>query len=301
MFIPTLFLSTRRDKFKRASHGFHRYTLCAKEGRDKARLNIILQPGLRRYAGLYEEYAEYLSERGANVVVSDFPGHGKSPGESCRIHHIRYLEACAHSNAVMAYKLNKNVPTCWIGFSMGALVMWRYLSTSAPPYILSQLGGIISLGMPLEVGNNAPRWMVWCSFAIAYLLPWWKISHLRIDKDNISHDPKTVRELLEDPMIYKGPLRAWTAYSILQMTRSVKTFLRNGGFSDVSKLYLRGELDNTAQRKPYDEAKIPIKDYKGMKHEILRGKGTEKVREDIDAWIQGNILSDRRKEKRFCR
>jgi alpha-beta hydrolase superfamily lysophospholipase len=287
----------REDKYKRASHKPYRLTLCAKnsEGiRDprSAIATYIIIHGLRGYAGLYTGYAEYLSTKGYNVIILDFPGHGKNPGEPCRIHHIKYFEECVGSAIVEAHGLNPDAPIIPITFSMGGLITLQYLFDSAPFHIKRHIAGIACLGVPLEVGQDVPKWKLLLAPIIAWCAPWWKQKELCIDENNISHDPSVVKEILEDGMIYKGPLPAWTAYSILKMSQNDYSLLKNKGYRrlGIPLLFLRGELDNTAERSPYDKAKIPIVEIKGFKHEILKGAGSDVVRGIIDSWTEKVVL-----------
>lgn len=302
------------DKYKKASHKPYRYVLCAQNrygvrNSKSAYLNVIIVHGLRGYEGLYETYAEYHTIKGRNAIILDFPGHGKNPGDPCRIHHTRYFETCVESAIVEAYRLNPKVPTVLITFSMGGLVTLQYLFDSAPMHIKRHIAGVACLGVPLEVGTkDVPSWKLFLAPILAWMFPWWEIQELCIDKNNISHDADTVKEVCEDPMIYKGPLRAWTAYSILRMAKNVFSRLRDGGhetlngghetFFRIPLYFARGELDKTAERAPYDEGGIPVKDYPKFKHELLKGAGSEVVREDIDTWIENIVLPEWREAHR---
>lgn len=284
--------------YKKASHKPYRSTLCAKnaEGlRDpkSAQATICFIHGLRGYAGLYQGYQEYQSTvNGRNGIILDFPGHGKNPGEPCRIHHVKYFEECVGSAVVEARSLNPDIPIILITFSMGGLITLQYLFDSAPHHIRRHIAGIACLGVPLEVGQDVPKWKLFLAPLIAWCLPWWKQKELCIGKDNINHDPVVVKEVMEDPMIYKGPLPAWTAYSIRKMTQNVYSLLKNKGYRNlgIPMLFLRGELDTTAEREPYNRARIPVIDIAGFKHEILKGAGSDNVRNILDSWIEKVVL-----------
>jgi alpha-beta hydrolase superfamily lysophospholipase len=287
----------KEDKYKKASHKPYRSILCAKNAagvRDPktAKATINIYHGLRGYAGLYEAYAEYLSTQGFNVVILDFPGHGKNPGEPCHIHHIKYFEECVGSAIVEAHGLNPDIPIILIAFSMGGLITLQYLFDSAPYHIKSHIAGIACLGVPLEVGQDVPKWKLLLAPIIAWCAPTWKQKELIIDKDNINHDPAVVKEILEDEMIYKGPLPAWTAYSIRKMAQNVYSWVKNKRYRrlGIPIIFLRGELDTTAQRSSYDKTGIPVIDIPGFKHEILKGAGSEVVRDTLDAWMKKVVL-----------
>ena len=283
--------------YKRASHKPYRTVFFARNSSGEldpknAIATIIIDHGLRGYAGLYEGYAEYLSTKGFNVIILDFPGHGKNPGEPCRIHHIKYFEECVGSAIVEARSLNPDIPTILISFSMGGLVVLQYLFDSAPHHIRRHIAGIACLGVPLEVGQDVPKWKLFLAPLIAWCLPWWKQKELCIGKDNINHDPVVVKEVMEDPMIYKGPLPAWTAYSIRKMAQNVYSLLKNKGYRNlgIPMLFLRGELDTTAEREPYNRARIPVIDIPGFKHEILKGADSDNVRNILDSWTEKVVL-----------
>lgn len=315
------------DKYKKASHENFRTTFCAlnergEKDKKSAKLNVGIFHGLRGYAGLYEGYAKYLSEvKGYNVVILDFPGHGKNPGEPCRIHHPKYFEECVGTAIVECERLNGDVPMVIITFSMGGLITLQYLFDSAPRHIKHRIAGIVCLGVPLSVGENVPLgkallsvlscsfvflqnlfqqsddtekkdvppWKLFLAPVLAWCFPWWKIKELRMDRDNINHDPEVVEEIWSDPMIYKGPLRAWTGYSILKMANNVCSLLQNVDLG-IPLYFARGELDTTAEEGPYVMSGIPIKNYSGFKHELLKGAGSDKVIKDVDACIEEVFL-----------
>lgn len=319
-------LRRKIDKYKKASHKNFRTTFCAlnKQGekdRKSAKLNIGIFHGLRGYAGLYEKYAEHHSAKGRNGVILDFPGHGKNPGEPCRIQHPKYFEECVGTAIVECDRLNGDVPMVIITFSMGGLITLQYLFDSAPRHIRHRIAGIVCLGVPLNVGEkvslqkallsalscglsslknifqrfddtekrDVPPWKLFLAPVLAWCFPWWKIKELCMDKDNINHDPEVVEEIWRDPMIYKGPLRAWTGYSILKMANNVCALLQDTDLG-IPLYFARGELDTTAEEGPYKMSGIPIKNYPGFKHELLKGVGSDVVIKDIDAWIENVVL-----------
>lgn len=314
------------DKYKKASHENSRTTFCALNERGEkdqkgSKLNVGIFHGLRGYAGLYKAYAEHHNAKNRNAVILDFPGHGKNPGEPCRIHHPKYFEECVGTAIVECDRLNGNVPMVIITFSMGGLITLQYLFDSAPRHIRHRIAGVVCLGVPLSVGEkvplgkallsaiscglaflkslfwksddtgkkDVPPWKLFLAPVLAWCFPWWKIKELCMDKDNINHDPEVVEEIWSDPMIYKGPLRAWTGYSILKMANNVCSLLRDVDLG-IPLYFARGELDTTAEEGPYVMSGIPIKNYPGFKHELLKGVGSEQVIKDIDAWIENVVL-----------
>lgn len=319
-------LRRKIDKYKKASHKNFRTTFCALNERGEkdqkgSELNVGIFHGLRGYAGLYEAYAKHHTAKNRNVVILDFPGHGKNPGEPCRIHHPKYFEECVGTAIVECDRLNGDVPMVIITFSMGGLITLQYLFDSAPRHIRHRIAGVVCLGVPLSVGkkipvgtallsalsyifaslknifkkpNNTekqelPAWKLFLAPVLAWCFPWWKIKELCMDRDNINHDPEVVREIWNDPMIYKGPLRAWTGYSILKMANNVCSLLQDVDLG-IPLYFARGELDTTAEESPYIMSGIPIKNYLGFKHELLKGVGSEQVIKDVDAWIENVVL-----------
>lgn len=303
----------RSSEVKRVSRGLHRYVYCAVRGRETAKASILFQHGFRGHGEPYIPYAEYLSvEKNANVVLIDLPAHGKSPGGKCRIGHIKHMEACVNHGAVVTCAKNKS-PLILMGFSVGGLVELHYLLLSAPRHIRNRVAGIIGIGVPLDVSNNVKRWRLWLAPIIAHLFPQREIPELRMNIEELSHDPEKREKVMADPLVYKGPLNMWTAYIIHQMTKAVRyqlwahfhkkastTFLqrlknffyrrKNAYPVDIPMLFLRGADDPIAELAPYETYEIPVVSFPGFRHEILTGEGTEVVIKYIDAWIEQTAI-----------
>jgi alpha-beta hydrolase superfamily lysophospholipase len=315
------------NEFKLASHHHKRYSFCAinEHGAEDSRgavLNIIIVHGLRGYGSLYKLFAEYLRKQNYNVVIVDLPGHGDNGGEKCRIFDLRYSDQCIRSSIVEISKLNPDAPVAFIAFSMGALAVFHSLLNSAPSHLKNRVIGVAGLGMPLNVGGanfgealasiipsaltklmeflglsyknpakkDVPAWKIFCAPLIAFLFSSWKVEELSMDKDNISHDPEVAEEIWNDPMIYKGPLRAKTGYLILKMAENVYRCVKDEGYKHLgfSVFFGRGEFDEVAKNEHY--AEIPIITYAGKKHELLKGFDTQMVRDDLDEWIKKVLL-----------
>lgn len=317
------------DKYKADSHEPYRYAFCGlnEQGeRDprNAKITWIIIHGLRGYAGLYTPLAEYYNAKGDNVLIMDFPEHGNNLGKRHRLYDPKYFENCVRAIIVEANKLNGDNPKIIIGFSWGALINLIYFMHSASDYIKRHIAGVVCLGMPLNVGKKVslgealesalscgwvslknlfqksdnsegekvPPWKFFCAPYLGKYLPWYKIQELCMDKENISHDRKVVEEVWNDDKIYKGPLPAGLAYIILKMANKVFSHLRDGGYERLGfpLFFARGEMDGTAELGPYTEGGIPIKNYPGFYHELLKGAGSNAVITDIDAWKDAVVL-----------
>lgn len=321
-----------------ASHQPYQYIYCARDENgnpdpQKSKFGVVIDHGLRGYADLYSGYAEYFSyNKIANSIILDLPGHGKRAGERCEIKHPRDVERCIASGVLKMYSLNPRAPIIIIAFSMSGLFTILYYVHSAPDRIKRHIAGIICLGVPLNVGEkvsfsealksmtscaftalknffsdnqaksgDVPAWKIYFAPYIARMLPRWKINELCMDQENISHDPAVTREIWNNPLIFKKQLRARTAHFILQAANATFDLLREGGHErlGVPVLFLRGELDPIGALGPYEKGNIPIKSYPGFKHELLKGSGSEIVRQDIDEWIETVALPQwHKKQKR---
>lgn len=250
---------------------------------------VVIGHGLRGDADLYAPYAMYFCDRkNANTIIPDLPGHGKRVGERCKIKDPSDVERCIGSGVLKIHSLNPSAPIILISFSMSGLFTILYYAHSAPDRIKRHIAGIVDLGVPLSVKKEVPWWKSFFAPIIVRLAPRWEIKELCMDKEKISHDPQVTQEIWNNPMVYKGPIRARTAYYILQAANAVFDLLRDGGHKrlGIPLLFLRGEFDPVASLAQYEKGGIPIKSYPGFRHELLRGMGSEVVRQDIDEWIE---------------
>jgi pimeloyl-ACP methyl ester carboxylesterase len=323
------FLPPSEKNQREVSRQLDRHIYCAVEGKKTAKCSIVFQHGLRGHGMLYAPYAEYQSQtRNTNVVLMDLPAHGISGGQ-CRVGHILYMQSCVEHAILQACAKNKS-PVILEGHSVGGLIVLYYAFTALPPSIRRRIAGIVGIDVPLCVGNNVKPWRLWLAPILAYLFPRMELPELVADIPGISPDPEVQRKIREDSLIYKGPLNVWTAYTINEMTKTVryhlwKHFHKNDSYTlwekilhflfgsvygrkegcpiaDIPILLLRGEDDKIAGLGPYEEWGIPVESFPKLRHDPMRGEGSDAVIKRIDEWIDNVALPSywerRAKEKK---
>jgi alpha-beta hydrolase superfamily lysophospholipase len=140
--------------------------------------------------------------------------------------------------------------------------------------------------------KDVPPWKIFCAPILGRYFSWLKLKELSMDKENISHDAEITDMIWNDPMIYKGPLTAGTGYIILKKARNVAIQIGNGGYKHLgfSTFYGRGEFDTVAKKEHYERAGVQIINYKGRKHELLKGSGNQEIIDDLAAWFKEVVL-----------
>lgn len=286
-------------------------------GEPKAILQIA--HGVTEYILRYEEFANFLTEKGIAVVGNDHLGHGNSIAEDSE---PMYFGPAGSWDWVVedikkCFDLTKNkfpnVPYCLLGFSLGSFVARTYLTK----YPGTLTGAII-------VGSGQ--------------LPSFQISIAKFIVNNESkkvgedHTSPTIQKLTyETYNKYFAPNRTkydWLCASTTSLDKYIKDAMRGEDFTaglfrellsgmaftskqdNIEKidknmpiLFLSGDKDPVGEQgkgviRAYNCFKkagikdINMKLYPGLRHDILREDCRQDIFKDIYNWLKDKIISE---------
>ena len=286
-------------------------------GRPVALLQLV--HGMIEYIERYEEFAQYLVDRGFAVVGHDHIGHGHSVSElsdkEWGIMHCSHPEEVKVEDILTNYKLAEHrypgVPHFILGHSMGSFMTRRFLSVKADE--LNGLKGAILMGTGTtpDVALHVARAVVrivkrfhgrdYKSRFVTNFLFAGDYHKFNMDgsvpEDSwLSTNVESVRKYYADPMDtylfsvngYLGLIRAMYFDNQIRNIEKIR--------KDLPVLFVSGANDPVGSlgkgvKKAYEKfQKAGLKDvtmrlYEGDRHEILQEMDREKVFSDLYQWM----------------
>lgn len=223
---------------------------------------------------------------GFTVSTCDFPYHGLSndPGKESDLGKIISFRRWVYTVYVMTYKTlmlrsEKQFGVFLIGESAGALAILRFLQTY--PEVQKYLAGVVILAVPLEVDQNASRWV---QRHKRLLEPVFSLLAFFFPNFPVGDLPEGDRA---DSMEYHGKVRARTAKEIRDAVFEARRVM---GKIEVPILFIHSDSDGVALPEqveiayrsvatPEDKKEFII--YKGVPHRVLHY-----AVKDIERWIE---------------
>ena len=252
-------------------------------GKTRARLGIF--HGYGDHCGRYRHFMEWLAERGVACHGLDFRGHGRSEGKrGYAAKWAEYDNDAMTFLALQAVQANADAPLFLLGHSNGGLILASTLLRRKPagiagcifsaPYFAIKLTVPLHLRVVAQVAN----------VALPHLLVTSKVSY-----EGLTSDTEMQGEDRRDPLNFQGATPRWYLSSLAEQ----REILPRAAEWDWPTLLLLGGADllveNTVAKDFFSAAKtsdITIRDYPGLRHELLREMNREEIYNEILQWLQ---------------
>lgn len=295
------------------------------EDAESIRCVVQIVHGMAEYFERYEEFAEYLTERGCVVTGEDHMGHGKSVGEKgrygyfCEQDPATVLVRDVHRLKKATQALYPDVPYVIMGHSMGSFIvrnyMFRYgtgvsaaiiMGTGMQPQTLLNLSRILAGIQKLFCG---PEYVSRMLDRLAFGKYNGRIENPATDSDWLSRDAERVAAYRKDPMCGF----VFTVNGFQTLTELVSRLNRSENIDRVPKalpvLMISGTGDPVGDygagvRKAYDSLvgagvrNVRLKLYEDARHELLNETNRSEVMHDIADWLEQEVLSAKEEGKR---
>ena len=286
---------------------------------DPGQVRCVLQivHGMAEYVERYEEFAEFLVERGFIVTGDDHLGHGKSVGQDgkygyfCGQDPATVVVRDVHRLKKMTEALYPQVPYVIMGHSMGSFItrnyMYRYgtgieaavvMGTGMQPKGTLMAAKAVARIQGLFCGSSHVSRLIDKLAFGAYNK---KISEPRTGFDWLSRDDSRVERYIADPLcgftftvngfatLFELVSRLYSRENLSRIPKGLPVLMVSGDADPVGD-YGRGV------RKAYDSLKtaglenVTLKMYEGGRHELLNETNRREVMQDIYDWIEGVVL-----------
>jgi alpha-beta hydrolase superfamily lysophospholipase len=282
------------------------------EGEPVAILQII--HGMQEYIDRYDEFANFLAEKGIIVIGNDHLGHGGSVGERgtygyfCKNDPATVLVRDAHRLKKMTQEDFPGIPCFILGHSFGSFVAREYITRYGtgikgaiiqgtafmPSGTIKSLGGLVNF-LQVVMGEKYRSTMVNNMAFKGYLK---KIPNPRTNFDWLSHNEASVDKYAADPACNF----VFTLNGFKTMAELLKRVQDTDKMEDIPKdlpiLVTAGKEDPVGNygegpEKLYNIYKndlqiknVELKLYDGFRHELQQEIGREQVFADQYEWIK---------------
>lgn len=304
-----------RDKRSRL-HGV-RYT---PDDRESIRCIVQIVHGMAEYVERYEEFAEFLTQRGCVVVGEDHMGHGKSVdreeryGFFCEQDPATVLVRDVHRLKKATAALYPNVPYVMLGHSMGSFITRNYMFRYG-----AGIDGAVIMGTGMQ--HRALLVLSRTLAAIQGILFGTEKKGRLLDKlafgsfnrrvknpetpfDWLSRDRERVEQYINDPLcgfmftingfqtLFELISRLYHSENLERIPKKMPVFLLSGDEDPVGD-YGKGVRKAYISLRAAGLDNIKIKMYEGGRHELLNETNRRDVMQDIYGWIEKKILHDK--------
>lgn len=285
------------------------------EGEPKAVLQIV--HGIAEFVERYDDFANYLTERGYAVVAEDHMGHGQSiNGDGIQGYfHGGWFTAVEDTMQLMTdtRKEYPNLPYILFGHSMGSFmartILCKYPDSGINAAVICGTGWQPAFAMPAVIklvdsvckktGETKPNEKLQNLIFGSYNS---KVEHPRTPYDWLSRDAKIVDAYIAHPLcgftasagllrdMMKGIYFIEQSVNLNAMRKDLPVFFIAGGDDPVGS-YGKGvrQAANAFQKAGMTDVSVRI--YPLCRHEILNEINKGEIYEDVIQWMESKVYA----------
>jgi alpha-beta hydrolase superfamily lysophospholipase len=255
--------------------------------RDHARAVVIVVHGLHEHSARYAHVGARLAAAGFAVYAGDHRGHGRSDGRRANIERMALLQRDLRSFVQFATERHPG-PVFMVGHSLGGLIALDYaLSLGALSSEAGTLAGLVLSG-PAVTATAGSALAKRLAPVLSMLVPDLGVASLNAEQ-KISRDPEVVRAYRDDPLVYRGRIKARTGAEILAVIQRLPAALPR---LCVPLLILHGTDDLicplAGSVMVYEAVSSPdktLRQYPGLYHEVFNEPERNQILTDLICWL----------------
>lgn len=283
---------------------------------DKPRCIFQIIHGMAEYIERYDEFAQFLTEKGILVVGEDHLGHGKSVAQGGALGYFCEQDAAtvvvrdAHRLKKLTQEKYPGVPYCILGHSMGSFILRNYLQRygsgiqaaiimgSGMPSKASLLAGKAVAGIQKAVkGSKHPSTLL---NHIAFGGCNRKIADRKTVMDWLSRDEAVVNSYNEDQLcgftftvngfftLFELAWRMYAKEGLAAMPKELPILFLSGTADPIGN-YGKGVKSACLSFIHAGMTHVQMKLYDGARHEILNETNRQQVYDDLYQWLKSAI------------
>ena len=249
-------------------------------GRPKAVLLII--HGLAEHGGRYMNVVNYFVPKGYAIYSFDQRGHGQSEGIRGYVEKFSYYIADFRTFFNLIRSKHPSDRFFIVGHSVGGTVAITYSLDHQ-----NEFDGLILSGATIKPGSSLSSIKIALARLLSLIMP--KLGIDVIDASAISQDKSVIDAYINDPLVYRGKIRARLGAELIkvmqslpsQMPRICKPILILSGTNDR----LSNSEGSQLLFERISSRDKTLKLYDGFYHEIFNELGHRQVFSDIENWL----------------
>jgi acylglycerol lipase len=253
---------------------------------DEPRAILLVVHGLAEHSGRYSNLLNYFVPRGYAIYGFDQRGHGKSKGVRGYVDRFSQFVDDLDIFLRLVHGSHHDVKTFLVGHSIGGTIATAYA-------ILHQdeFDGLILTGATLNTPTDVAAGTIFAARILSLILP--KVGLYVIDANGISRDMSVVNAYVNDPLVYRGKIRARLG---VELIKAMDTIKRQISQIHLPILVMHGAADRLSNPKGSEmlyqkasSADKTLKVYEGYYHEIFNEPGREQVLADVESWLKAHV------------
>ncbi|MBA2473612.1 MAG: alpha/beta hydrolase [Pseudonocardiales bacterium] len=263
---------------------------------DQARALVIIVHGIHEHSSRYAHVGTRLADANFAAYAADHRGHGRSGGRRANIERMTSIIEDLSSFVLFAAQRHPGLPVFMVGHSLGGLIALHYVTE---PHVTEPratqarvlLDGLVVSGPAVEVtaGSALQRRL---AGLLSALVPNLGVAAIGAEQ-KISRDPEVVRAYREDPLVYRGKIKARTGAEVLATMEGLPARLPR---LTMPLLLLHGTDDQicalTGSAMVHDTVSSPdktLRRYQGLYHEVFNEPEREQILTDLLCWLDQHL------------
>jgi acylglycerol lipase len=270
---------------------------------DQARALVVIVHGIHEHSARYAHVGTRLAGADFAVYAADHRGHGRSGGRRANIERMTLIIDDLNSFVLFAAQRHPGLPVFMVGHSLGGLIALHYVTephvtepqvTEAHvtgPEARVLLDGLVVSGPAVQVtaGSALQRRL---AGVLSALVPNLGVAAIGAEQ-KISRDPEVVRAYRQDPLVYRGKIKARTGAEVLATMEGLPARLPR---LTMPLLLLHGTDDQicalTGSAMVHDTVSSPdktLRRYQGLYHEVFNEPEREQILTDLLCWLDQHL------------
>jgi len=243
---------------------------------------LLVAHGLAEHSGRYINIVNHFVPKGYVVYGFDQQGHGKSQGQRGYVERFSHFVSDLKTFSGIIHSKHPDTKIFIVGHSVGGTI-----ATAYAVHHQDEFDGLILSGATLQVGASVSSGLIIVARVLSILLP--KMGIDVIDAAAISQDKTVVDAYVDDPLVYRGKIRARLGAELI---KAIQILL-----SQMPKIYLpilimHGTADRLSDPRGSEilyhrvsSRDKTLKLYAGFYHEIFNEPEHDQVFADMQIWL----------------